>query len=49
MKKWEQHMEQDGRHRVQSTFKELARLAGFKVTKESSGNEIFHLEMQKQI
>ncbi|MGD0027787.1 MAG: class I SAM-dependent methyltransferase [Candidatus Bathyarchaeia archaeon] len=30
-------------------FKEMARLTGFKVTKESSKNEIFHLEMEKQI
>lgn len=30
-------------------FKEMARLIGFKVTKESSKNEIFHLEMEKQI
>ena len=30
-------------------FKEMARLAGFKVTKESSKNEIFHLQMEKQI
>lgn len=30
-------------------FREMARLAGFKVTRELSKNEIFHLEMQKQI
>jgi hypothetical protein len=30
-------------------FKELARLARFKVTKESNENGIFHLEMRKQV
>jgi ubiquinone/menaquinone biosynthesis C-methylase UbiE len=30
-------------------FRELARLTGFKVTKELCKNEIFHLEMRKQI
>jgi ubiquinone/menaquinone biosynthesis C-methylase UbiE len=30
-------------------FREMARLTGFKVTRELSKNGIFHLEMQKQI
>ena len=30
-------------------FKEMAKLTGFKATRESSKNEIFHIEIQKQI
>jgi ubiquinone/menaquinone biosynthesis C-methylase UbiE len=39
------------RWRTQSLeyFREMAKLTGFKVNRESSNNEIFHLELQKQI
>jgi ubiquinone/menaquinone biosynthesis C-methylase UbiE len=30
-------------------FREMAKLTGFKATRESSKNEIFHIEIQKQI